>query len=476
MDKKIIKEPIEMKYLMDGLYCIVSIKIPNAEFEGQTKTKLGNKEAQYAIETIMNDVFKKSVSNKENIPIFDAIVTRASKVKEAEEAARRARNISRQTKKINKIALPGKLAECGNKNGYRELFIVEGDSAAGCFVSSTKIRLADSRILTIAELVQEQNNGKQNYVFSIDDSGNFVIEPIKDVFKTKHVSKLCQVILDNDSILECTPDHPFMLQDMSYKQAKDLTMKDALMTVDIKENIHVISCNIIQKEEDVYDLSVPPYKNFILDAGVVVHNSAKEGRYREFQAILPLRGKILNVSKADIERILNSDVIKSLIASIGAGIGNKFNVEDVRYDKIVSMTDADIDGSHIRSLILTLFYYYMPGLIESGMVYSAQPPLYRIIKSDNTSLYLFDDSSLKEYQSKHKNEKYILGRFKGLGEMNPEQLCETTLDPKTRILRQITLDDAKDAAKSFEILMGKNAGLRRDFIDANSFKINIDDI
>jgi DNA gyrase subunit B len=335
IDKKLIKDPIEMKYLMDGMYCTISIKIPEAEFEGQTKTKLGNKEAQEAVEKIMHDFFDKEIKNKKLYDVFDSIINRASKVKEAEEAARKARSISRQTKKASKVALPGKLAECSNKNGYRELFLTEGDSAGG---------------------------------------------------------------------------------------------------------------------------------------------SAKEGRDRTYQSILPLRGKILNVNKADIGKILNSDTVKSIVASIGGGVGKTFSVDDVRYDKIIIMADADVDGNHIRSLILTLFYYYLPGLIESGRVYSAQPPLYRIIKSDNSSVYLLDDSELREYRQKHAKDKYTLNRFKGLGEMNPEQLGETTLDPKTRTLKRINLDEAKEVADTFEVLMGKNVLPRRQFIESNSDKIDIDNL
>jgi DNA gyrase subunit B len=140
------------------------------------------------------------------------------------------------------------------------------------------------------------------------------------------------------------------------------------------------------------------------------------------------------------------------------------------------MADADVDGNHIRSLILTLFYYYLPGLIESGRVYSAQPPLYRIIKSDNSSVYLLDDSELREYRQKHAKEKYTLNRFKGLGEMNPEQLGETTLDPRTRTLKRINLDEAKEVADTFEVLMGKEVLPRRQFIESNSDKIDIDNL
>lgn len=272
IDKKLIKEPIEMQYLMDGLHATISIKLYDPEFEGQTKTKLGTEEAQKAVATVMREFFDEISKKKDYKPILDAIVNRASKTKEAELAARKARAVSRKAKNAMKISLPGKLADCASKNGYSELWMCEGDSAAG---------------------------------------------------------------------------------------------------------------------------------------------SMKEGRNRDYQAILGLRGKILNVNKADIDKILNSDTIKGIFAAIGGGIGKKFSVNDTRYDKIILATDADVDGSHIRTLILTLMYYYLPGLIESGKVFAAQPPLYRIIKSNNESVYLLTDTDLKEYRANHKNEKYQVNRFKG---------------------------------------------------------------
>ena len=273
LDRKLIKEPIEMQYLMDGLYATISIKLYQPEFEGQTKTKLGNKEAQDAVDSVIHKYFEKITKQKDKKEILDAIVNRAIKVKEAELNARKARAISRKSKKLMKTSLPGKLADCSNKDGYTELWMCEGDSAAG---------------------------------------------------------------------------------------------------------------------------------------------SMKEGRERSYQAVLGLRGKILNVNKADMNKILNSDTIKGIVASIGGGIGKTFNIDDVRYDKIIIGTDADVDGEHIRVLVLTLFYYYMPKLIESGRVYSAQPPLYRIIKKNNESVYLLSDSELKEYRKKHKGESYQVNRFKGL--------------------------------------------------------------
>ena len=212
------------------------------------------------------------------------------------------------------------------------------NSAAGCFVEDTLIRLANGKDKTIKELANDFNNGIINYVFSSGSLGETFVYPIVDAFKTKHVNQICKLVLDNDKEIKCTPDHKFLLRDGTYKEAQYLTHQDSLMPLDIMPfNHHVKSVEILNEEHDVYDLTVPPLNNFALTAGVFVHNSAKAARYKEFQAVLPLRGKILNVSKAELGKILVSETIKSIAAAIGGGIGDKFDINNVRYDKIIMM-------------------------------------------------------------------------------------------------------------------------------------------
>jgi DNA gyrase subunit B len=195
--------------------------------------------------------------------------------------------------------------------------------------------------------------------------------------------------------------------------------------------------------------------------------SAKEARDRSFQAILPIRGKILNVEKARLHKILENVEIQALIGAIGTGIGDEFDGSKARYGKIAILADADVDGAHIRTLLLTFFFRHMRELVESGSIYVAQPPLYRV-RSDGKYHYLLDDRELEAFRKKNGNKKLNPERFRGLGEMNPEQLWETTMDPSARMLKQVTLEDATAADRMFTVLMGEDVEARREFIQANA--------
>lgn len=202
--------------------------------------------------------------------------------------------------------------------------------------------------------------------------------------------------------------------------------------------------------------------------------SAKQGRDRSFQAILPLRGKILNVQKARVDKILSNEEIRAIITAIGTGVGDdEFKLDDARYHKVIIMTDADVDGAHIRTLLLTFFYNQMRALIEAGYVYIAQPPLYRVAKGKE-EFYAFDDEERDDFIKRLSNGQgstkgnLVINRYKGLGEMNPDQLWKTTMDPATRTVLRVTLEDAVEAAQLFETLMGDQVEPRREFIEANA--------
>jgi DNA gyrase subunit B len=317
----------------EGLTAIISVKIPEPQFEGQTKTKLGNSEVRGIVESMFAEKFQEFLD--ENPSVARRIAEKSVQAARAREAARKARELTRRKNALEVSALPGKLADCSSKDAsICELYIVEGDSAGG---------------------------------------------------------------------------------------------------------------------------------------------SAKQGRDRHFQAILPLRGKILNVEKARLDKILNNEEIRAIITAIGTGIGEDFDLSKARYHKIIIMTDADVDGAHIRTLLLTFFYRYMRQIIEAGYVYIAQPPLYKIERNEVVRYALNDrerDQILAEFGE---GAKVNIQRYKGLGEMDAEQLWETTMDPENRTMLQVTIQDAIQADAIFDTLMGDNVEPRREFIQANAkFVKNLD--
>ena len=320
----------------EGLTAVLSVKIREPQFEGQTKTKLGNSEAESAVKTVVNDwlgAFLEEHPRPANI-----IVEKAVSAARAREAARKARDLTRKKSALDVGNLPGKLADCSLEDpSMCELYLVEGDSAGG---------------------------------------------------------------------------------------------------------------------------------------------SAKQGRDREFQAILPLRGKIINVEKARIDKVLSNEEIRTIITAIGTGIKDEFQLENARYHKIIIMTDADVDGAHIRTLLLTFFFRQMQQLIDAGYVYIAQPPLYRVSKGKQ-EFYAYDEKERESYLERLGNgdgrSSVYIQRYKGLGEMNKDQLWDTTMDPERRTLLRVSLDDALLADQIFQTLMGDEVEPRRAFIEANArFVSNLD--
>lgn len=316
----------------EGLTAIISIKLLDPQFEGQTKTKLGNPEVKGIVETIVGDEL--SAFLEENPTIAKTVIEKTLSASRAREAAKKARELTRRKSALDTTALPGKLADCREKDpSMSEIFIVEGDSAGG---------------------------------------------------------------------------------------------------------------------------------------------SAKSGRDSRIQAILPLRGKILNVEKSRLDRILTADTLKSMITAFGTGVGEDFNVEKARYHKIIIMTDADVDGAHIRTLLLTFFYRYMRGLIEEGYVYIAQPPLFKVARGQHVE-YVYNEKALDKMFEDKDRSKYTIQRYKGLGEMDAHQLWETTMDPSVRILNRVNIEDATYADEVFTILMGDKVQPRKEFIERNAAKVkNLD--
>lgn len=318
----------------EGLTAIVSVKVPEPQFESQTKVKLMNPEVQTLVQKVVNESFATFL--EENPSAARAIVQKCLTSARARDAARKARDLVIRKSALESLTLPGKLADCSERNPEKsELYIVEGDSAGG---------------------------------------------------------------------------------------------------------------------------------------------SAKQGRDRHFQAILPLRGKILNTERARLDRILSNNEIRALISALGTGIGDSFDLSGLRYHQVIIMTDADVDGSHIRTLLLTFFFRYMQELIDAGHLYIAQPPLYGIGKGKNI-VYVFTEQEKDAHLKKlgKKAEKVSLQRYKGLGEMNPDQLWDTTMDPENRNLLQVEIEDATEADRTFDMLMGAAVPPRKRFIQTHAREVrNLD--
>lgn len=494
----------------EGLTGVISVKVPEPEFEGQTKTKLGNTEVRGIVDSLVGEVLTEYLDFRPQV--VDTILEKAIQAYKAAEAARRARELVRRKSVLESSPLPGKLADCSSRDpAESEIFIVEGDSAGGCFSGDTQVALADGRSLSFKELVAEQAMGKEHFCYTITNNGSIGIERIINPRMTKANAEVIKVTLDNSETIICTPDHRFMLRDGSYKPAVSLTPDDLLMPLyrplaEIRKqanvktqnkeaysafggnqtqvceavanyNYQVVAIQTLEQLVDVYDIEVPHTHNFALESGVFVHNSAKQGRDRQFQAILPLRGKILNIEKTDDAKIYKNTEIQSLITALGLGIkGEEFDPSNLRYHRIVIMTDADVDGAHIRTLLLTFFYRYQRALVDQGYIYIACPPLYKLERGRNHN-YCYSDRELQQRISQFpENANYTIQRFKGLGEMMPQQLWDTTMNPETRTMKQIEIEDAAEADRIFTVLMGDRVAPRRQFIETYGARLNLNDL
>ncbi|ALG82371.1 DNA topoisomerase (ATP-hydrolyzing) subunit B [Halanaeroarchaeum sulfurireducens] len=564
-------ENLKGEDIREGLTAVISIKHPDPQFEGQTKTKLGNSEVRGIVESTIHEGL--GTFFEENPDTARAIISKAIEAAKARKAAKEAEKLTRRKNALESTTLPGKLADCQTRTPEdAELFIVEGDSAGGCFVGDTEIALASGESMTLEELVEGYEAGETHYAYTIKQDGSIGLEEIRHPRMTKEDASLVEVTLDNGESIQCTPDHEFMLRDGTYTEAGNLEAGDSLMplyrkssdtsepniTIDgyemvkqpnrtnfwkfthlladrynlareryheddgdhnhhvdfdkrnnrpdnierlskedhlelhrthAKETLHteevyekffedeaalvdavsaynhtVVSVEHLDETADVYDIEIPGTHNFALESGVFVHNSAKQARDREFQAVLPIRGKILNVEKHRLDRILQNEEIRAMIRAIGTGVGEEFDIENLRYNKIIAATDADVDGAHIRTLLLTFFYRHMRPLLENGHVYAIKPPLYRIRYRGETYDAMTDEERDRIVEEVCDGNPSQVQRFKGLGEMNPEQLWDTAMNPENRILKQMTIEDAAEADRMFSVLMGEAVEPRKRFI------------
>ncbi len=752
----------------EGLTAIVSVKHPNPQFESQTKVKLMNPEVQTYATQVVGEAFLTFL--EENPQAAKAIIAKCLTSARARDAARKARDLVIRKSALESLTLPGKLADCSERDSSKtELYIVEGDSAGGCFDGNTLVALADGRALSFKEIVSEQAKGIEHFCYTIRNDGKIGIERVINARRTKQNTEVVKVTLDNGEAIICTPDHRFMLRNGEYKQAVDLQASDSMMplyrklsdtsesgitingyemvwdprseswlfthviadwynrwqgtysesdgdhchhvdfnkrnnnptniqrlpseehlalhrkhisktlhrpdvfeklrilkqtfgfrskmsermkqpetrqmlsdnaksqwadeeykeymgtkwrefyetneeyrnqnaaqldkaqqeywgddshrqqqsehtrqfyvehpearkslsavaqqqwqdeellawrrektheqwtpefrqkrTVALTEtyyrktitslkifeaangqidleayqnhrlqtrdksllrfdsfceryfdgnenmaleavvnyNHKVVSVETLRERVDVYDIEIPHTHNFALASGIFVHNSAKQGRDRHFQAILPLRGKILNTERARLDKILGNNEVRSLISALGTGVGDNFDVEGLRYGRVIIMTDADVDGSHIRTLLLTFFFRYMSKLIDDGHLYIAQPPLYRMAYKNQVRYVYSDKEKDKALKDLGGGDKVGIQRYKGLGEMNPDQLWETTMNPENRTLLLVAVEDAAEADRTFDMLMGDAVDPRKKFIQTHAKSVrNLD--
>jgi DNA gyrase subunit B len=530
----------------EGMTAIVSVKHPDPQFESQTKVKLMNPEVQTYVTQVAGEAFGTFLD--ENPQAARAIIAKCLTSARARDAARKARDLVIRKSALESLTLPGKLADCSERDPAKaELYIVEGDSAGGCFDGETLIALADRRALSFKEIIDEQAQGREHFCYTIGKDGRIGIAPILNPRMTRQNAAVVRVTLDHGEKLTCTPDHPFMLRSGEYLPAGSLKPGNSLMPLyrrrayksDVGIMIHgeelvwdpgserwlftpmledaetgkqptpqrgarpqsagngstarrampaldpfvlphaeldasayhnhrVLSVEHLNELKDVYDIEVPETHNFALAGGVFVHNSAKQGRDRHFQAILPLRGKILNTERARLDKILGNNEVKALISALGTSIGDNFDLEGLRYGRVIIMTDADVDGSHIRTLLLTFFFRYMPTLIDGGHLFIAQPPLYRMAYKTQVKYVYSDKEKDKALKDLGGGDKVGIQRYKGLGEMNPIQLWETTMNPENRTLLLVTVDDAAEADRTFDMLMGDEVAPRKKFIQTHA--------
>ncbi|MPY80862.1 MAG: hypothetical protein GEV04_20980 [Actinophytocola sp.] len=588
------EDPPSLDDVLEGMTAVIHVRIPEPQFTSQTKDELSTAGIAKVVQQVVEKEIKAWVSARNTKTEAKTVLQKIVDAARVRLIQKQQKDAARRKTALEGAAMPPKLVDCRTTGVARsELFLVEGDSALGCFTGDTRVALASGGSKTFAELAADWDNGVTHFGYTTNKAGRVVVAPLVEPRLTKRSAPLVRVTLDDGESVRCTPDHLFRLRDGSYRRADALQPGDSLMplyrSVSAKADgdkldgyervwmndreewskrsrdqwadeelrawrseetrrqfsdpaererqrqavqswhaknpefgqqhsrrmklrmldpatqhlakvragraryvatvprVERVATNVnhtvaavepLAETEDVYDLTVDGYHNFALDAGVFVHNSARMARVSEYQALLPLRGKILNVQKASLSDALKNAEITSIVQVLGAGTGRTFDVASMRYGRIILMADADVDGSHIRTLLITLFARYMRPVIAEGRLYAAMPPLHKVMtKGRNPETHFtFTQREMEDTAARLQREgKQIVTpvpRFKGLGEMDADELWETTMNPATRSVRRITLDDVDAAETALELLMGEKVEPRRNWLVESSARVD----
>ncbi|WP_256564784.1 ATP-binding protein [Allokutzneria sp. A3M-2-11 16] len=541
------EDPPTLDDVLEGMTAVIHVRLPEPQFTSQTKDELSTAGITKVIQGIIERHIKAWTEDKKTKTEAKTVLQKIVDAARVRLTQKQQKDAARRKTALEGAAMPPKLVDCRTTGVSRsELFLVEGDSALGCFTGDTMVALASGKSRSFADLADDWAQGITHFGYTTNKAGRVVVAPLVEPRLTKRNAALVRVTLDNGESVRCTPDHLFRLRDGSYRRADALAPGDSLMPlyrslsskaasdkldgyervwmndreewvythyladaynlrrgldsadngnvrhhVDIDKrnndprreavslaNHRVVSVAPLAETADVYDLTVDDYHNFALEAGVFVHNSARMARVSEYQALLPLRGKILNVQKASLGDTLRNAEISSIVQVLGAGSGRTFDLTQMRYGRVILMADADVDGSHIRTLLITLFAKYMRPVISDGRLFAAMPPLHKITTRGRNPQTIFTftqremETTLAKLEKSGKQVVTPVPRFKGLGEMDADELWETTMNPATRSVRRITLDDVEAAEQALELLMGEKVEPRRAWLVESAARVD----
>jgi DNA gyrase/topoisomerase IV subunit B len=595
------EDPPTLDDVLEGMTAVVHVRIPEPQFTSQTKDELSTAGITKVTLAVVEKHIKAWTEDRRTKGEAKVVLQKVVDASRVRLTQKQQKDAARRKTALEGAAMPAKLVDCRTTGVARsELFLVEGDSALGCFVGDTQVALASGRAMSFADLAADWERGVTHFGYTTNRAGRVVVAPLVEPRLTKRDAPLVRVTLDSGESVRCTPDHLFRLRDGSYRRADQLQPGDSLMplyrstsakasgdkldgyervwmndreewaythhladaynlrlakaqtgrrryvesvprservakqregrrlaalkrlrpllsstdaeigaayeadrSVDARTGLEferllegfdgdlgrlreaavhvnhtVASVEPLTETADVYDLTVDGYHNFALESGVFVHNSARMARVSEYQALLPLRGKILNVQKASLADTLRNAEIASIVQVLGAGTGRTFDLNTMRYGRVILMADADVDGSHIRTLLITLFAKYMRPVIEDGRLYAAMPPLHKVVTKGRNAETHFTFSQREMEQKVARLEKAgktvvkPVPRFKGLGEMDADELWDTTMNPASRSVRRITMHDAEAAEAALELLMGEKVEPRRAWLIESSARVD----